>query len=151
MTTTSNIAVRQEALDLETMPQMFKDAVEITQRPGFQHLRIDSLCIIQDSRSDWQLESMKMDQYYMGSSLNISASAASATDSTMGIFSTADEGRENFHPFATIPAYSTSKGVDGTIYFRQTNVEGLECLHGPVSPEPFAAPCMGPPRNLALS
>jgi hypothetical protein len=124
ITTTSNIETRQEALDLETLPQMFRDAVEITRKLGFQYLWIDSLCIIQDSRLDWQLESMKMDQYFMGASLNISASASSATDATKGIFITADKGREYFHPFAAMPAYSTSTAVEGTIYFRRTETRG---------------------------
>jgi hypothetical protein len=133
ITTTSNIEARQEVLDLETLPQMFRDAVEITRKLGFQYLWIDSLCIIQDSRLDWQLESMKMDQYFMGASLNISASASLATDATKGIFFTADEGRENFHPFAAMPAHSTSTAAEGTIYFRRTNTSGRKQPNVPPS------------------
>lgn len=44
------------------------------------HLWIDSLCIIQDSVEDWQIESAQMGRYYREASLTLFATAASGDD-----------------------------------------------------------------------
>jgi hypothetical protein len=98
---------------------MFRDAIEITRNLGSQYLWIDSIRIIQDSRQDWQMESMKMDRYYISASLNISASAGAATDSSQDIFSTADKDRAVFFPYVVVPGFSTEKGLAGNLYFRR--------------------------------
>ncbi|KAK4443654.1 hypothetical protein QBC34DRAFT_443203 [Podospora aff. communis PSN243] len=58
------------------LPPTFRDAVLITRRLGYRHLWIDSLCIIQDSREDWEREALRMGDVYRYGELNISASAA---------------------------------------------------------------------------
>ncbi|KAK4503544.1 hypothetical protein PRZ48_004459 [Zasmidium cellare] len=73
----------QEKLPMDQMPRNFEDAITITRRLGVQYLWIDSLCIIQDSKEDWALESKKMGQVYRDSVLTIYAAAA--RDSTSGI------------------------------------------------------------------
>jgi hypothetical protein len=58
------------------LPPTFRDAVSITRRLGYRHIWIDSLCIIQDSREDWDREALFMGDVYRYGELNISASAA---------------------------------------------------------------------------
>lgn len=81
-TTTVNITERMQGIVLSKMPKSFRDAVIVTRRIGIQYLWIDSLCILQDSTTDWEDESAKMGEVYKNSVLTISAS--SATNSHVG-------------------------------------------------------------------
>ncbi|KAL4860989.1 heterokaryon incompatibility protein-domain-containing protein [Aspergillus spectabilis] len=67
------------------LPRTFRDAVILCRRLGVKYLWIDSLCIIQDSRQDWEVESVKMGEIYQNSYLTIAASAA--RQSSDGCFS----------------------------------------------------------------
>ncbi|KAF1818424.1 HET-domain-containing protein, partial [Dissoconium aciculare CBS 342.82] len=78
----ANLHTLASGIHWDDLANTFKDAIEIARRARLNHIWIDSLCIVQDSRSDWQLESAKMGMIYRGSSLNIAA--ASATDGTQG-------------------------------------------------------------------
>jgi hypothetical protein len=51
----------------------FQDTIDMARRLGIEYVWIDSLCIIQDSRSDWQRESALMGSVYQNSWCNISA------------------------------------------------------------------------------
>ncbi|PQE03115.1 heterokaryon incompatibility protein [Rutstroemia sp. NJR-2017a BVV2] len=54
----------------------FQNAVQITRALGLRYLWIDSLCIIQDDKDDWQFESAKMANIYLGSCVTIAATAS---------------------------------------------------------------------------
>lgn len=56
---------------------------------GFKYIWIDSLCITQDCRDDWERESALMTKVYSNSGLNISA--AGARDGSVGLFFPRDE------------------------------------------------------------
>jgi hypothetical protein len=56
----ANIVERCERIGFEEMPVLFQDAIVITRRLGYQYLWIDALCIVQDSHSDWTVESANM-------------------------------------------------------------------------------------------
>lgn len=58
------------------MPKTFQDAVAITRSLGVQYLWIDSLCILQDSREDWETEAANMKRVYAGCYAMISANAS---------------------------------------------------------------------------
>ena len=64
----------------------FRDAIDVTRALDVQYLWIDSLCIIQDSESDWLSESALMSNVYRFSYCNIAA--AHASSDAMGIFMT---------------------------------------------------------------
>ncbi|TGO45033.1 hypothetical protein BCON_0431g00010 [Botryotinia convoluta] len=66
------------------LTKTFRDAIHITRSLGLPYLWIDSLCIIQSSKSDWQKEAALMCSVYSGSTINIAA--AGATDGTKGCF-----------------------------------------------------------------
>jgi hypothetical protein len=50
---------------------IYKEAIRITLSLGYQYLWIDSLCIIQDSKTDWEAEAGKMASVYGNSACNI--------------------------------------------------------------------------------
>ncbi|MCJ1398735.1 hypothetical protein MMC11_001936 [Xylographa trunciseda] len=66
------------------MPSTIRDAVIITRKLGFQYLRVDSICIIQDNDPDWNQEAANMANIYANSALTISAS--DSNDSSGGCF-----------------------------------------------------------------
>ncbi|TEY55065.1 hypothetical protein BOTCAL_0233g00080 [Botryotinia calthae] len=74
--TTSNLQSFQKEIRMTSLPANFRDAILITRALGFQFLWIDSLCIIQDSKYDWAIESKKMGETYRNSALTIGAAAA---------------------------------------------------------------------------
>jgi hypothetical protein len=84
VTTTATLSDRMAGIPMKTLPRTFQDAVTITRELGLEYLWIDSLCILQDSRSDWVAESAKMGSVYSNAFLTISAAAS--TDSEQGIF-----------------------------------------------------------------
>ncbi|KAF2649939.1 HET-domain-containing protein [Lophiostoma macrostomum CBS 122681] len=63
-----------------SLPKTFQDAVALCRALGFSYLWIDALCILQDSRSDWETESARMRDVYEGATLVIGASMASSDD-----------------------------------------------------------------------
>ena len=75
-TTTDTISQWQEGIPFDQLPLTFQHAVEITRRLGFEHLWIDSLCIIQDSSEDWSREASQMNSIYRNGVLNIAADTA---------------------------------------------------------------------------
>ncbi|KAI1330308.1 heterokaryon incompatibility protein-domain-containing protein [Xylariaceae sp. FL0255] len=83
--TTSNIDERVTyGMNSNLLPPTFRDAVEVAEWFNIRWLWIDSLCIIQDSREDWQREAPMMCEVYQNALLNISADHA--TDARGGCF-----------------------------------------------------------------
>ncbi|RSL74999.1 hypothetical protein CEP51_011277 [Fusarium floridanum] len=72
-TTSQTIATHFNKIPLTALPKTFRDAVTLTRSLGLRYLWIDSLCIIQDSTEDWQIESSKMADIYHDSFLTIAA------------------------------------------------------------------------------
>lgn len=64
----------------DTLPPLFQDAITLTRGLDIKYLWIDSLCIIQDDKQDWNNEAKKMSHVYRRASLVIAA--ADAPDST---------------------------------------------------------------------
>lgn len=83
VTSSQTLSSRLASISLDDMPPNFSDAVIITRRLGFRYLWIDSLCIIQDSKSDWEIESQKMGRIYTNAALTLAAAAAISSDGGM--------------------------------------------------------------------
>lgn len=81
---TKNVLQCQQDIPIASLPQTFADAIQLTNALGLSYLWIDSLCIIQDSTLDWEVESMTMCHVYRGSTINIAASAS--VDCNGGLF-----------------------------------------------------------------
>ncbi|KAK1774993.1 heterokaryon incompatibility protein-domain-containing protein [Copromyces sp. CBS 386.78] len=68
-----NKAKYQDLIPTDTLPQVYKDAAAFARALGVRYVWIDSLCIIQDSPTDWNEQSSMMDQIYTHGVLNLSA------------------------------------------------------------------------------
>ncbi|TGO64774.1 hypothetical protein BOTNAR_0084g00050 [Botryotinia narcissicola] len=88
--TTATLPQYQNELPFQTLPANFRDAITITRELGFQYLWIDSLCIIQDSKHDWEQESQKMGTVYRDSLVTIYAMSSEASTGSL----TDDNGME---------------------------------------------------------
>ncbi|PVH80477.1 HET-domain-containing protein, partial [Cadophora sp. DSE1049] len=75
-TTTSSLPNRMKAIVFDDLSETFKDCIRLTRYLGIRYLWIDSLCIVQDSKMDWEEESSKMGDYYSSSWLTIGAGAS---------------------------------------------------------------------------
>jgi hypothetical protein len=65
---------------IDSLPRTFRDAITVTRHFSVRYLKVDSLCIIQDSPDDWARESVRMHEVYPTSSCNIAASASDSPD-----------------------------------------------------------------------
>ncbi|OJD30666.1 heterokaryon incompatibility [Diplodia corticola] len=63
-TTRENIDAMSTSIPFETLPRNYQDAVTVCRSLGIPFLWIDSLCIIQDDKQDWELESPRMAEIY---------------------------------------------------------------------------------------
>jgi hypothetical protein len=82
LTTTSlNFQRHLESIPLSSLPRTFQDAIIATRELGYRYLWIDSLCIIQDSTEDWELECSKMAHIYRNSRVTICGTTASDSSS----------------------------------------------------------------------
>jgi hypothetical protein len=77
MTRRDTISERQRGFAMEALPTTFQDAVSLTRSLKIRYLWIDSLCIIQDDRQDWRIESSRMCDMYSNAYLTIAATLAS--------------------------------------------------------------------------
>lgn len=84
-TTAETMPLFEDGIRLEDLPQTFRDAVFMTRYLECRYLWIDSLCIIQDSREDWETEAGRMAQVY-GNAL-VTLAAVSSGNSNGGLFS----------------------------------------------------------------
>jgi hypothetical protein len=66
----------KECIETSSLPSVFKDAIIMTRQLGIGYIWIDCLCIIQDDKLDWDIESSRMGQIYSGALCNFGACAA---------------------------------------------------------------------------
>ncbi|CAG9977254.1 unnamed protein product [Clonostachys byssicola] len=74
----------EKSIPEDSLPQTFRDAVQIARSLDIPYLWIDALCIVQDDIDEWQREAAKMQHIYSGSFLTIAA--CESKDSTEGCF-----------------------------------------------------------------
>ncbi|KAF4632725.1 hypothetical protein G7Y89_g5397 [Cudoniella acicularis] len=82
ITNNENIDARRKGIEFNTLPKTFQDAITVTRQLGKRFLWIDSLCIVQGDREEWEKESKLMETVFSRAYCTIAAS--SATDSTKG-------------------------------------------------------------------
>ncbi len=58
---------------MEFLPPLYRDAFKICHNLHIPFLWIDSLCIVQDDKKDWEVESSHMSDYYHDSYITIAA------------------------------------------------------------------------------
>lgn len=120
-TTKSNYQERIHKISETELPKTFLDAVHIARGLGIRYLWIDSLCIVQDDRGDWEIESTKMADIYSGAYLTIAATRSSNCHG--GCLS--DRVTSNERPVETITVDCNKEGMPFQISVR----EALEVAH----------------------
>ncbi|KAG6361761.1 hypothetical protein INS49_009989 [Diaporthe citri] len=79
-TLSTNIERFWVGIEHRDLPSTFVDAIKVTKLLGFDHIWIDSLCIIQDNATDWEEQSSLMAFVYGNADLVLAASGASSTE-----------------------------------------------------------------------
>lgn len=82
LTTRENVDDRRAGFELMDLPATFRDAVTATRILQIPFLWIDSICILQGDRDDWEIEGSKMAEVYSNATLCIAA--ADANDDAEG-------------------------------------------------------------------
>jgi hypothetical protein len=72
-TTSANIEDMLDGISIADLPLTFRDAITVTLRLGYHLIWIDSLCIIQDDKVDWERESACMADIYKNAVLTVAA------------------------------------------------------------------------------
>jgi hypothetical protein len=80
-TTESNLEAMCHGIQFSELPRSFQDAVAVTRAFGVRYLWIDSLCILQDSKDDWALESAQMSDIYSNALFVLAAAARDGCES----------------------------------------------------------------------
>lgn len=84
LTTTKTLQKYLLELPWDLLPKTLKDAILLTRAIGVRYIWIDSLCIIQDSKADWEKEAARMGTVYAQARLVIAATAGA--DAETGLF-----------------------------------------------------------------
>ncbi|CZR56272.1 uncharacterized protein PAC_06160 [Phialocephala subalpina] len=119
-TTTSNLDRHRKGIPYAKLPRTFKDCVTVARKLGVQHIWIDSLCIIQDQRSDWAHNSRMMDKVYENSLFTVTA-VSSPDSSTPFLGPDAPSGRAKYQHH-DIDASALSK-ITPNVKARKYNAE----------------------------
>ncbi|KAH0536170.1 hypothetical protein FGG08_006934 [Glutinoglossum americanum] len=75
-TTTSTLPQHKQNIPWSSLPPTFQNALTIADSLAIPYLWIDSLCILQDSKTDWEIESPKMCSYYSNAYLTLAAASS---------------------------------------------------------------------------
>ncbi|KAK0710852.1 heterokaryon incompatibility protein-domain-containing protein [Lasiosphaeris hirsuta] len=119
-TTRSTLQDRKAGILEDALSNTFRDAIWLTRCLGIPYIWIDSLCILQDDRRDWELESARMSEVYSNSYLTIAATASRYGHG--GLFREAPD----------FPVHGTTHdGSEFTLYFRERIDHHLEEIHDP--------------------
>ncbi|KAG8418424.1 hypothetical protein J3458_005839 [Metarhizium acridum] len=78
-TTKHNLEDLEHSVDVLRLPRNFRDAITVTLGIGLKYLWIDSLCIVQDDKDDWNSESVEMENIYSSAYCTIAASSAKSS------------------------------------------------------------------------
>lgn len=111
---------------ISDLPKTFREAITVTRRFGFRYLWIDALCIIQDSREDFEREIPSMRSVYSNSACTLAASASE--DPNGGLFRARD---------ATVVAPGVIRAPsrassDGNYYIFDIDYWNRQILNGPL-------------------
>lgn len=84
-TVSTNYEAMKQGIHIAELPPTIQDAITVTRNLGQRYLWIDALCIIQDSSTDWELESARMASVYQNAYITVAAgTAAAASEGFLG-------------------------------------------------------------------
>jgi hypothetical protein len=75
-----SIHLRTQSIPWSSLPRTFQEAITTVRKLGLRYIWIDSLCIVQDDKADWERESAKMAQIYMNSLLTIAVTKSASAE-----------------------------------------------------------------------
>ncbi len=75
--TTTTIQQFTTGIPLAILPQTLHDAIMWTRKLGERYIWIDSMCILQDSKEDWQREASRMASIYGSATMTLVAASSS--------------------------------------------------------------------------
>lgn len=90
-TVSTNVESRYHGISLSKIPRTFEDAMKVTRWLGLRYLWIDSFCIVQNDKLEWETEAAKMADFYSGAQVVIAA--AQAKDSYAGLLNPRESAR----------------------------------------------------------
>ncbi|KAL6408289.1 het domain-containing protein [Ilyonectria robusta] len=108
-TTSDNIEKHKVQIEWSDLSKTFRDAIIFADNIGIDFIWIDSLCIIQNSREDWESEAVKMASYYINGEFTIAAT--SSTDGSGGLYHTVPPEEEALQIEGLDPKSNTNFGV----------------------------------------
>jgi hypothetical protein len=109
-TTTDSIAQRCHGIVVNELSPTLRNTIMLARVLGIQYVWIDSLCILQDSQEDWELESSKMGGYYGSGLLTVIA----GRDFSKGLFG---EREPPPSPYCRLSLRSAPDCVSTSLYF----------------------------------
>ncbi|KAK4452010.1 heterokaryon incompatibility protein-domain-containing protein [Podospora aff. communis PSN243] len=107
VTTRANLRSYYFEIPEARLPQVMRDAIQITRQFGVRYLWIDALCIVQDSRTDWACQAKEMAAIYKNATLTIAAAVDTRNDPGAGCFRPRPQRRVR-------PVYCNMKWPDGS-------------------------------------
>ena len=113
ITKRNNLEMNMQGIPVNHLPQTFRDAIQVARALSIPYLWIDSLCIVQDSESDWKMHVSAMAQIY--ASAHITIAAGVSTDDDGGIFTELSESGAKCRSFTL--EISENKKIQ--LYFRR--------------------------------
>ena len=128
-TTPETFEQHKEAIPLEDFPLTFRDAVDFTRKMDMKYLWIDSLCIIQGDKSDWEREAAIMGEIFKNSTLTISTTTAN--NSTKGFL---HPRTPRFQPIKVIHSKNTNPLFIRDILLRPWLKSWSQSVEGPDGP-----------------
>lgn len=114
-TTQATEGMHRAGILIEDMPEAFQDAIHVARKLDIQYLWIDALCILQDNKEEWEVESSRMCGIFANSYTTISA-AASSSASEPFLERTSNAIRLHFRS-------SLHPGVSGDYFIRRNEID----------------------------
>lgn len=78
MTLNHNLSQQFEDIPFQDLPRIYQDAIIVCRSIHVQYLWVDSLCIVQGDKADWERESLRMAKYYEHAFFTMIPSAANS-------------------------------------------------------------------------
>ncbi|KAH7379748.1 heterokaryon incompatibility protein-domain-containing protein [Cadophora sp. MPI-SDFR-AT-0126] len=75
-TTSSNLIAMKKNIKWDALPRTFQDAISVARELQVRWVWIDSLCILQDDKADWEVEAAQMGTYYQKAFLTVAAASS---------------------------------------------------------------------------
>ncbi|KAK3368592.1 heterokaryon incompatibility protein-domain-containing protein [Podospora didyma] len=85
-TTRTNLTDRLQGRRFDALPRLFTDAFILAAQLEIPYVWIDSLCIIQGEDDEWNIEALKMADYYQRSVFTVACPSAGSDGSHSGLF-----------------------------------------------------------------